>query len=196
MKRFWKVVSVLLGLSVLLSFSNVISATTTLTAEEIEDLLHMREEEKLARDVYITLYNIYKIPIFNNISKSEERHMSEVKELIDKYQLEDPVTDDSVGKFSNPKFTELYNTLVERSKKSLVEALTVGAFIEDLDIKDLQNAIARTNKSDIKMVYENLTKASKNHIRSFIRQLQRYGQTYTPVYITQEELKEILASSK
>lgn len=196
MKRFWKVVSVLLGLSVLLSFSNVISATTTLTAEEIEDLLHMREEEKLARDVYITLYNIYKIPIFNNISKSEERHMSEVKELIDKYQLEDPVTDDSVGKFSNPKFTELYNTLVERGKKSLVEALTVGAFIEDLDIKDLQNAIARTNKSDIKMVYENLTKASKNHIRSFIRQLQRYGQTYTPVYITQEELKEILASSK
>lgn len=196
MKRFWKVVSVLLGLSVLLSFSNVISATTTLTAEEIEDLLHMREEEKLARDVYITLYNIYKIPIFNNISKSEERHMSEVKELIDKYQLEDPVTDDSVGKFSNPKFTELYNTLVERGKKSLVEALTVGAFIEDLDIKDLQNAIARTNKSDIKIVYENLTKASKNHIRSFIRQLQRYGQTYTPVYITQEELKEILASSK
>lgn len=196
MKRFWKVVSVLLGLSVLLSFSNVISATTTLTPEEIEDLLHMREEEKLARDVYITLYNIYKIPIFNNISKSEERHMSEVKELIDKYQLEDPVTDDSVGKFSNPKFTELYNTLVERGKKSLVEALTVGAFIEDLDIKDLQNAIARTNKSDIKIVYENLTKASKNHIRSFIRQLQRYGQTYTPVYITQEELKEILASSK
>lgn len=194
MKRFWKIVLVLLGLSVVLSFSNVISATTTLTAEEVKDLLYMREEEKLARDVYITLYNMYKIPIFNNISKSEERHMSAVKTLLDKYQLEDPVTDDSVGKFSNPKFTELYNTLVERGKKSVVEALTVGAFIEDLDIKDLQDAISRTNKSDIKIVYENLMNGSKNHIRSFIGQLQRYGQTYTPTYITQEELKEILSS--
>jgi len=194
MKKILKVVSVLLGLSIIFYSTAVISATTTLTAEEIEDILHMREEEKLARDVYITLYNIYKVPVFNNISKSEQTHMNTVKTLIDRYQLEDPVTDDGIGKFSNPKFTELYNTLIEKGKKSVVDALTVGALIEDLDIKDLQEALKRTDKSDIKLVYENLTKGSKNHIRAFIGQLQRYGQTYTPTYITKEELEEILSS--
>lgn len=194
MKRILKVVSVLLGLSIIFYTGAVISATTTLTAEEVEDLLHMREEEKLARDVYITLYDMYKIQVFSNISKSEQTHMNAVKTLIDKYQLKDPVTDDGIGKFSNPKFTELYNTLIERGKKSVVDAITVGALIEDLDIKDLQEALKRTDKSDIKLVYENLMKGSKNHIRAFIRQLQRYGETYTPTYITKEELEAILSN--
>ncbi len=182
MKKLLKVMSILLFSFVLLS--NLGITATNLSSQEIEDILHMREEEKLARDVYITLYNIHKIPIFYNISKSEQAHMNAVKSLINYYKLKDPVIDDRIGKFSNPKFTELFNTLVERGKKSVVEALKVGAFIEDLDIRDLQEAIKRTNKSDIIMVYSNLLKGSQNHLNAFLKVLQRYGETYTPTYTT------------
>lgn len=182
MKKFLKILP--LFLFSLFLFTSLGISATNLSSQEIEDILHMREEEKLARDIYITLYNIYKIPTFYNISKSEQAHMNAVKILINYYNLKDPVVDDGIGKFSNPKFKELYNMLVERGKKSAVEALKVGAFIEDLDIKDLQQAIKRTNKSDIIMVYSNLLKDSQNHINAFLKALQRYGETYTPTYTT------------
>ena len=74
----------------------------TLTDKEIEHITYIREEEKLARDVYLTLYEEYEAPIFANISESEQRHMDAIKRLIDKHGLEDPVEDDTVGKFTNP----------------------------------------------------------------------------------------------
>ena len=61
----------------------------TLTPFEINRITYMREEEKLARDVYLTLYGEYKAPIFGNISESEQRHMDALKRLIDKHELEE-----------------------------------------------------------------------------------------------------------
>lgn len=48
----------------------------------MDDLLYMREEEKLARDVYITLYEKWGIPVFNNISNRESDH----NDLIQAYE--------------------------------------------------------------------------------------------------------------
>lgn len=46
----------------------------TLEEKEIEHITYIREEEKLARDVYLTLYELYQASIFENISESEQRH--------------------------------------------------------------------------------------------------------------------------
>jgi len=72
-----------------------------LSQEEINSLIHMRQEEKLARDVYLTLYNKWHSQIFKNIANSEEWHMQIVKFLLDKYNLPDPVKEikDEIGKF-------------------------------------------------------------------------------------------------
>ncbi|AIF70098.1 hypothetical protein PAP_08585 [Palaeococcus pacificus DY20341] len=164
-----------------------------LTDEEKQGILWMREEEKLARDVYLTLYEKWDLPIFNNIAKSEQTHMDTVKLLIDKYGLEDPVIDE-VGKFSNPELQELYNQLVEKGSKSVEDALTVGAMIEELDIVDLQKWISKTDKQDIITVYENLMKGSRNHLRSFVSNLKNYGITYEPQYLSKEEYEEIINS--
>ena len=40
--------------------------TTALSDAEAATLVFMREEEKLARDVYITLYDQWEHPVFNN----------------------------------------------------------------------------------------------------------------------------------
>jgi hypothetical protein len=170
------------------------AAGSNLTAEEKEDLLHMREEEKLARDVYLTLYDKWGQNVFKNIASAEQTHMDAIGTLLEKYGLQDPVaqTRDQVGVFVKPEIQKLYNDLVAQGSKSLESALTVGATIEDLDIKDLNDALARTNKADIKEVYENLKHGSENHMRAFVSNLSRQGSSYTPQYITPEEYNDII----
>ncbi|CAB3288945.1 conserved exported protein of unknown function [Methanocaldococcus lauensis] len=164
----------------------------TISEEEKEGLIEMREEEKLARDLYLTLYNKWKLQIFKNIANAEQTHTDAIKCLLRKYNITDPVKTDEVGKFSNPKFEDLYNKLVEDGSKSVVDALKVGATIEDLDIADLQHWINKTDNEDIKFVYENLMKGSRNHMRAFIRMLKQYGANYTPQYISKEEFEQII----
>ena len=121
--------------------------TEELSLEEELGLVRMREEEKLARDVYAAFYDVWQKPVFKNISMSEQRHMNAVKVLVDKYELADPVTDSTAGVFTAPEFTALYQPLVEQGSTSLIDALTVGATIEDLDIYDLQELLAEDRQS-------------------------------------------------
>ena len=165
-----------------------------LSAGEIAGLKLMREEEKLARDVYMVLYDKWDLPTFNNIAKSEQTHTDAVKTLLYTYGIEDPVTTDDRGIFTDQKLQTLYDDLVNQGDASLLEALIVGATIEDLDIKDLNELIAQTENQDILLVYNNLRKGSRNHIRSFVGQIEKNGGTYTAQFIEQSELDEILGS--
>lgn len=162
-----------------------------LNEQEQQDVVFMREEEKLARDVYKAMFNQWGVRIFNQISESEQRHMDFMKVLIVRYDLDDPIVDDKEGVFTNPLFTELYEQLVADGKVSWVEALKVGALIEELDIVDLRNAIDRTDHKDVIMVYENLMRGSRNHLRAFASHLKLAGESYEAQYLTQEEFDEI-----
>jgi len=161
---------------------------------EIDGLLQMREEEKLARDVYYTLHEKWGLRIFDNIAQSEQQHMTAVKLLLDKYGLTDPVVDSSVGIFSSKEMGALYVQLTEQGSLSLVDALTVGATIEDLDIADLYELLEETDNLDIRTVYQNLAKGSRNHLRAFVYQLSIYDASYSAQYLAQEQIDEILSS--
>jgi len=167
-----------------------------LSVEEELGLIRMREEEKLARDVYATLYVVWQKPVFRNISQSEQRHMNAIKVLIDKYEIIDPVIDSTIGVYTDPEFTGLYISLVEQGSASLIDALIVGATIEDLDIKDLQDFLAQTDNADIAAVYENLLRGSINHLRAFTYLLSLNGETYEAQFITPEELEAIITSPR
>ena len=138
-----------------------------MTDEEIGHIIYIREEEKLARDVYITLYEIWKEPIFENISKSEQNHMDEIKGLIDKYGIEDSVIDDNVGVFTNDEFIGLYDSLIKLGRNSYCEALQVGITIEELDISDIDGALEEVIAQDAKNVFENLKEGSLKHLGAF-----------------------------
>ena len=166
-----------------------------LSEEERAGLIKMREEEKLARDVYLTLFNKWSHQVFSNIANSEQQHMDAVKSLLDKYGITDPVVDNTVGVFTDPHMTELYNALVQKGSTSIIDALLVGATIEDLDIYDLNILLAQTDNEDIQVIYQNLTKGSRNHMRAFTRTLGIYGVTYTAQYLTQEEIDQIISGS-
>lgn len=165
----------------------------TLSSAEINGLLYMREEEKLARDVYILMYTLYPQPIFNNISKSEQRHTDAIKALIDRYELNDPVVEDIQGSFKNQTLQNLYDNLIDKGKVDRIEALKVGALIEETDIQDIQNELEKNvDNQDISTVYGNLLRGSKNHLKAFVRVLKASGVEYEPVLLDLEFFNEIV----
>ncbi|MCF8247107.1 MAG: DUF2202 domain-containing protein [Saprospiraceae bacterium] len=167
-----------------------------LTATETAALLFMREEEKLARDVYTGLNEKWDVRIFSNIAKSEQRHMDAVLCLIDKYGLGDPVGENAAGVFVNADLQLLYNNLMDQGSTSLAAALKVGATIEDLDISDLLARMPDMGNEDIVAVFTELTKGSRNHLRAFNRNLVNVGEVYVPQYINQALFDEIISSPK
>ena len=166
-----------------------------LSEDEINGLLYMVEEEKLARDVYLTLYNETGLVVFSNIAQSEQRHMDMVLSLIEKYNLTAPDTVNQVGVFQNEGLQNLYDQLVQMGSQSTEDALKVGALIEETDIKDLEDWIAKTDNEDIKTVYSNLMAGSENHLRAFVGQLEAMRINYTAQVLPQEQVDEILSSA-
>jgi hypothetical protein len=171
-----------------------LATTGELSPDESAALLYMREEEKLAHDVYVTLFAQWKLPTFQHISRSEQTHTDAVKALIDRYGLTDPASS-KVGVFTNPDLQALYNDLVARGSQSLAEALKVGAAIEEIDILDLQKYLAQTDNADIQQVFNNLLNGSYNHLRAYVSNLSaQTGETYQPQYLSAETYQSIIGS--
>ena len=145
-------------------------ATTPLSATEKESLLYMREEEKLARDVYNAFYARYGLRVFSNIAASEQAHMNAVLTLLNRYGLADPAAA-APGVFNNDDLQALYDDLIDQGNASLTAALQAAVLIEETDIADLQDGLALTSHADLRAVYNNLLRASQNHLRAFSRQL-------------------------
>lgn len=169
------------------------SARYTLDEAERATLLFMREEEKLARDIYTTLYGIYGAQVFANIRESEQRHFEAIGRLIDKYGLKDPATPDLPGVFRDPRLQALYDELLARGATDLLSALYVGGFIEETDMDDLAEAIEESDQQDLDRVYDNLREGSKNHLRAFAANIEARGATYTPEYLSAEKVERNLS---
>lgn len=163
-----------------------------LSEAEIKAMIFMVEEEKVARDVYNLLYKTWGIPAFANIAKAEQRHMNAIISLLNKYELKNPVAGLEPGEFTN--LQELYDSLVKTGKKGEIEALHVGATIEDLDIYDLLRELDSVDNEDITVVFNNLLNGSENHLRSFCALLVLYGSSpyEEQGYLTQGQIDDIL----
>jgi hypothetical protein len=167
-----------------------------LSAEEEHDLLHMREEEKIARDVYLQLAERWALRPFLNISGAEQAHMDAVAALLDHYGLPDPAHDLPVGRYRTPDFQALHDQLVERGLRSELDAIQVGLLVEELDIFDLAQAKSRTRQPEILAVYEDLERGSRNHLRAFYRHLQRHRGEYVPQYMSLGDFEAVAWSEQ
>jgi hypothetical protein len=166
-----------------------------LTAEEESWILYMAEEEKLARDVYLDYYDKWGSRVFSNIADSEQTHMDSMTLLIERYGLENPVASER-GTFTNPDLQAVYDNFTTSGSVSEVDALKNSAYIEELDIDDLDDAIASTDKQDLVLVYSNLRSGSENHLRAFIRNLGVLQPALEPgpVILPQDEFDRIVGS--
>lgn len=203
--------------SVLAKGGRSVSATSNDSELDINDLTHlvfMREEEKLARDVYIKLGLMYPDRlIFGNIDDSEQRHTMSLKAMIEKYGYVDPSTNDNIGIFTGEDygwyFTEKYSQLVARATVNELEALYVGAFIEELDVLDINqcprvvvetdNDIAEcgrvnTDNPDIEKLYGWLLAGSRNHLKAYVKNIENYigAGNYQAQVLRQDQVDELL----
>ncbi|CAB4894914.1 unannotated protein [freshwater metagenome] len=163
-----------------------------LSTADREGLIYMREEEKLAHDVYQVLADTWNRPIFTNIATAEATHTDAVMLLLSRHSILDPSATRPPGEFQNATLQGLYGQFTTRGAASLIEALRVGAEIEDLDIADLR--ARATSTADITLVYDNLELASRNHLRAFVAELAKLGVTYQPVHLPQADYDSIIAS--
>lgn len=169
-------------------------AGAALSAREQTDLLHLREEEKLARDVYDAL-DPNGQP-FVNIQDSEQRHFDAVGGLLATYGVDDPAAGNGVGVFTDAGLQALHDDLVARGAASRLAALGVGCAIEELDLRDLDLARAASDHADVIGVYDSLARGSRNHLRSYFDTLTAAGGSYTPVAIDQATFDAIVTSPR
>jgi hypothetical protein len=189
---------------IILSLSTIILAITgfaqqpvSLSQQEKNAILYMREEEKLARDVYEFVYAKWAVNPFGNIRSSEQTHMDMMKTLITTYKLTDPVENnkDKPGVFTNTLLQNYYNELTTTGGQSLTAALKAGAKIEELDISDLEERMKQTQRLDITATYNYLKMASENHLRAFVRRLKMQGVNYEPVIMNKTAFDKIMANN-
>ena len=191
--------------------------TVSVDFNEETHMVFMREEEKLARDVYITLGDLYpEAIVFSNIDDAEQQHTTTVKNKLAKYNIDDPNTDDTVGAFTGEDygwyFIEKYDLLVAWGEKSELDALYVGAFIEELDMLDIVQCpkvivdtqkkikdssdcgLNYTDNSDLQSMLESLLEGSKNHLRSYVGNIEAVSGecSYEAQVLTQLEVDTIL----
>jgi hypothetical protein len=171
-----------------------VRSSTTLEKAEIAGRRLLREEEKLARDVYLALGERWDMPIFFNIAASEETHTAAVAELLRRYDIPDPASSTARAEFRDSELQTLYDELVAQGSQSLEDALIVGAQVEELDIYDLEKLLQNTDESAIVTVYENVQKGSRNHLRAFARQHTRRNITYAPKHLTAQVYADIINS--
>ncbi|HZL08978.1 MAG TPA: DUF2202 domain-containing protein [Prolixibacteraceae bacterium] len=176
------------------------SATTSLPtvfpeliSGEETGILQMREEEKMAHDVYVNFYSLWNLPVFETISTAETNHYNAVYTLITAYGLADPSTGVD-GTFTNTAIAELYAQLIDKGSVSLEEALKAGAYIEEYDILDLEKLLAETDNSAVIQIYSNLLRGSRNHLRAFVSTLATYQIIYTPEIMDQDSF-DVLVNS-
>ena len=170
-----------------------VAPTGELSAAEAEALQFMREEEKMARDVYLALYAIWGVPVFDNIAASEQAHMDAVGYLLDSFGITDPAAGQAQGVFTNPDLQALHDQFVSQGSASLAAALLAAGAIEETDILDLQARLAQSENTAVIQVFENLLAGSENHLRAFAGNYERQaGEAYQPQLLSQEAYLAII----
>jgi hypothetical protein len=160
----------------------------TLSQKLKDSITYMYNEEKLAKDVYLDIYEVQKVKqLYNIATNSEVRHQEAVNELAKKYDLNITLYPDTEipydiavesynsGEFSVEHIQELYDTLYDKGIQSKKDALEVGCIVEVTDIDDLDIYIEQateSNATDVLAVFNFLRNGSYNHYWAFDKGLK------------------------
>ncbi|MDD2819317.1 MAG: DUF2202 domain-containing protein [Candidatus Nanopelagicales bacterium] len=161
------VAAALIGVAVLTpsAQAQAVSVSPELKAQ----LVYLVQEEKLARDVYTTLYAATGVRQFSNISSSERTHMTLMQGILKTYGIADPTVGLPVGSFKDASLSALYKKLIASGKTSTTAALAAGVAIEKKDITDINVMLKDNPPADVTSVLQRLLSGSKSHLAAFAR---------------------------
>ena len=174
-----------------------------LTQDAKDTLSFMGNEERLAHDLYLELYNYHVengngevIQLTNIATGSETTHIQTVQSLIKKYDLntsdftnidlpelgykDTPVDAMVMGTYDIQEIQDLHDTLLAYGQASTQAALEVGCMVEVTDIDDLLvdiESAKASGASDVTTAFEFLRDGSYSHYWSFDQGLKNMGIT-------------------
>jgi len=153
------------------------AASATSSSSVKKSLAFMYEEERLAKEVYLSVYKKQPVQqLYRIATNSETRHISAVESLARKYGV--AISPQRVGRYRNSHIQSLFNTLYKKGIRSTKDALQVGCMVEVTDINDLNKYIYQAQQagaSDVLQTYEFLRKGSYNHYWAFDKGLKSIG---------------------
>lgn len=169
-------------------------ADTTLTEVEKAHLFRAREEEKLARDLYNAFAEAYPaVEAFENARRTEAQHMAYVGAALTDLNLDDPVGGRSPGHYASPEMQRRYDAALAAGRVSLAAALRESAGVVELDLVDLDRALAETALPDLDRLYARLARGSRHHLRLFVTTLaDSMGEAYAPQHLSREAFDAVM----
>lgn len=193
MKTF--LITIIILLSVIF---NPLKVFSQLSDAEVNGILSLREEEKVAYDVYTFMFEKYESKVFKNIAENEKDHMDKIKELIDQYNLNDPLSGiaDQKGVFSSNKMKALYDEMIMAGNYGLLDALRAAARFEETDIVDLRKYLSSASDQTVINTYINLESGSQDHLRALVKDIKEEGISYKPSYLSKEDFDKIMSVNK
>lgn len=174
---------------------NPLKVFSQLTDAEINSIMSLREEEKVAYDVYTFMFEKYESKVFKNIAENEKDHMDKIKELIIQFNLNDPLSgiSDQKGVFNNKKMQALYDEMIMAGNYGLLDALRAAARFEETDIIDLRNDLSAASDQTVVNTYINLESSSQDHLRALVKVIKDEGISYKPSYLSKEDFDKIMS---
>ena len=173
---------------------NQATVESKLNSDVVNGLLKMYEEEKMARDLYLEFLRLWNQKIFRNIAKSEIRHMHAVSRMLDFFDIDaKELKKLKSGQYSDENIRNLYEKLINEGNKSQISAFKQGAMLEEIDIGDLNTELAKKITPELMAMYKNLLSASEDHLRAYVRVLERRGVEYYPQILKLSEYETILS---
>ncbi len=155
----------------------ILTPASTLSDELKMALEHMGDEERLAYNIYLSFYDLYKTNQFRNIpNNSEIKHLQAVQVLIQKYDItstelyDNNISDLVSGTYKTEAIQAIFDDLNASGSASMQGAYEAGCKIEVTDVNDLNTYIGYAedaNASDVKAVFEFLRAGSYNHYKAF-----------------------------
>lgn len=153
------------------------------------------DEERMAGEIYRSFGEQWKLRPFQNIPRAEARHQAALTQLAQRAGVTIAPTT-AVGRYATPEIQARYEALIARGRDSEVEALKVGALIEEQDIADLRVLVATTDNADLRAVAAALEAGSRHHLRAFVRNLKARGVAYESQVLPAEEVVEIIQGGR
>ena len=186
---------------------NVLAQSGELDSAETETLVYLREFTKFKWDIFNVSSRVSeeenpaRHSMYVSLAAEAENHLNDLKLLLDYYGIEDPVpmpyeTTWAFG-YNNALVTDLANlylNFVVWEQHSEEEVLDLIAYIVEMSIIDLRQAILETENSYLIDTYSELQAGAYPQLLTLISVYHTDPFDYEAQLLSQEEVEEIIAA--
>jgi len=169
----------------LLAGGAVFSLRAQIESSPADDLPNLLAQVDLTKDVNTTFYEVWQVPIFEELANTESRVITILTGTMKVMKLPVETTFlHQIGTYNHRGLQKLNDRLVLAGSNAKAEALVASAELEEHQILFLENALENTEDLDVILLYDRIRSISKDNLRDIVAELQKEGITYRPIVMS------------